>query len=323
MYKYLLLFLLAGLFVACGNKKATLAENDERVDAHGFVDFFKPLVLPYQAGDTLLRRKEADNSLIHYNLFTRFVPDTVVTRYFGQGQRPRIYAIGKIAVPDHETYLFVKAVGSARRVLYVICFDKKNRFAAFRPAIYSDNEPGVSGQVSMDGKYTLTLLHQRKGADGQLFYKEDAYVYNDAGAFSLIMTESNEEAVKPMPVYNPIDTFPHKHKFSGDYAQDKRNLVSIRDGRDPSRMLFFVHFEKDDGSCKGELKGVARFISANVARYTANGDPCSVEFSFGPTTVSMKELGGCGNHRDIKCFFEGEFIRRVTPRGKPLKKPQH
>jgi hypothetical protein len=244
----------------------------------------------------------------------------VLTRYFGQGQRPRIYAIGKVAVPDHETYLFIKAVSSARRVLYVVCFDNKNKFAAFRPAIYSDSEPGISGQVSMDGKYTLTLLHQRKGADGQLFYKKDAYVYNDAGAFSLIMTESNEEAAKPMQVYNPIDTFPHKHKFSGDYAQDKRNIVAIRDGKDPSRMLFFVHFEKDNGECKGELKGVARFISPNIARYTANGDPCSVEFSFGPTTVSMRELGGCGNHRDIRCFFEGVFVRRAPPKGKPQKK---
>jgi hypothetical protein len=26
--------------------------------------------------------------------------------------------------------------------------------------------------------------------------------------------------------------------------------------------------------------------------------------------VSMKELGGCGVHRDIKCFFEGYFQRR-------------
>jgi hypothetical protein len=176
----------------------------------------------------------------------------------------------------------------------------------------------------MDAKYTLTLLHQRKGADGQLFYKKDAYVYNDGGTFSLIMTESNEEAAKPMPVYNPIDTFPRKHKFSADYTEDKRNIVSVRDGKDASRMLFFVHFEKDEGACKGELKGTARFISPNIARYTANGDPCSVEFSFGPTTVSMRELGGCGNHRDIKCFFEGEFTRRAAPKTvKPAKKAQH
>ena len=323
MNKYLLLVLLPGLFISCGNKKVSLAENDDKLDVHDFVGFFQPLGLPYQVGDTVLRRKEAETSLIHYNIFTRFVPDSVLSRYFGQGLRPRLYAIGKVAVPDNETYLFVKAATPARKVLYVLCFDKKNQFAAFRPVIYSDNEPGVSGQVAMDGKYTLTVMHQRKAADGQLFYKKDAYVFNDAGAFTLIMTESNEEAVKPAAVYNPIDTLPHKHKFSGDYAQDKRNLISIRDGKDASRMQFFIHFEKDDGECKGELKGVARFIASNMARYTANGDPCAVEFSFGPTTVSIRELGGCGNHRDIKCFFEGEFVRRKDPKAKPLKKPHN
>lgn len=320
MNKYLLLLLLPGLFISCGNKKVSLAGDDDKVDAHDFVGFFQPLALPYQTGDTLLRRKEAETSLIHYNIFTRFVPDTVLSRYFGPGLRPKLYAIGKVAVPDNETYLFVKATAASRKVLYLLCFDKKNKFAAFRPVIYSDNEPGVSGQVLMDNKYTVTITHQRKAADGQLFFKKDAYVYNDAGTFTLIMTESNETASKPAPIYNPIDTLSHKHKFSGDYFQDKRNLISIRDGKDPSRMLFFVHFEKDDGECKGELKGVARFISSNIARYTANGDPCAVEFSFGPTTVSMRELGGCGNHRDIKCFFEGEFIRRKEVKGRPAKK---
>src|ERR1700733_9498284 len=200
MNKYLLPVLLSGLFISCGNKKVSLAENNDKVDVHDFVGFFQPLGLPYQVGDTLLRRKEAENSVIHYAIFTRFVPDTVLSRYFGQGVKPRLYAIGKVEVPDNETYLFVKGVTQTRKVLYVLCFDKKNKFAAFRPAIYADNEPGVSGQVAMDGKYTLTITHQRKAADGQLFYKKDAYVYNDAGAFTLIMTESNEEAVKPAAV---------------------------------------------------------------------------------------------------------------------------
>ena len=317
MNKYLLPVLLAGLFVACKNKKVSLSENDDKVDAHDFVAFFQPLGLPYQTGDTLLKRKEAEASLIHYAIFTRFVPDSVIARYFPQGTRPRLYAIGKVAVPDNETYLFVKASTPSRKLLYLICFDKKNQFAAFRPVLYFDNEPGVSGQVAMDGKYTVTITHQRKAPDGQLFYKKDAYVFNDAGTFTLIMTESNETAAKPAPVYNPIDTLPRKHKFSADYVQDKRNIISIRDGKDASRMLFFIHFEKDDGECKGELKGMARFISSNTARYTANGDPCAIEFSFGPTTVSMRELGGCGNHRDIKCFFEGAFVRRKEVRARP------
>jgi hypothetical protein len=34
----------------------------------------------------------------------------------------------------------------------------------------------------------------------------------------------------------------------------------------------------------------------------------------------MKELEGCGNHRDIKCFFEGSFARQKEIKKKPVKK---
>jgi len=320
MKKYLLLIVLPGLLFSCKSKKTSLAENDDKVDAHEFIDFFQPLKLPYQVTDTLLRRKEADVSVINYKIFTRLVPDSVLTRYFGKEARPRLHAIGKVKVPQNETYLFIKATTTARKVLYVVCFDKKNKFAAARPVIYSDNEPGVSGLAIMDAKYTLTLTHQRKAADGQVLYKKDAYIFNEDAGFLLILTESNEAKTKTPPIYNPIDTFSHKHKFTGDYLQDKRNIISVRDGKDPSRILFFVHFEKDDGACKGELKGEAKFISATTARYRSNGDPCSVEFVFHPAGVAMKELEGCGNHRDIKCFFEGYYDRRLPPKTKPSKK---
>lgn len=320
MNKYLLLILLPGLLFACKSKKTSLAENDDKVDTHEFVEFFQPLKLPFQVTDTMLRRKEAETSLINYKIFTRLVPDTVVTRYFGKEAKPRLYAIGKVNVPKHETYLFIKAVTTSRKVLYVVCFDRKNKFAAARPILYSDNEPGISGQAVMDAKYTLTLTHQRKAADGQVLYKKDAYIFNDETGFLLILTESNEAKTKTPPIYNPIDTFSHKHKFTGDYLQDKRNIISVRDGKDPSRILFFVHFEKDDGACKGELKGEAKFISATTARYRSNGDPCSIEFVFNPAGIAMKELEGCGNHRDIKCFFEGYYERRSPPKTKPLKK---
>jgi hypothetical protein len=320
MNKYLMLIVLAGLVFSCKTKRTSLAGNDDNVDAHDFVGFFQPLNLPYEVGDTLLRRKEGEASLIDYALFTRFVPDSVLARYFNKDGKPKLHAIGKIKVPGQETYLFVRATTASRKALFILCFTKKDEFAAARPILYSDNEPGYSGVATLDAKYTLTVTHQRRGPDGQALYKKDAYVFNDAGTFTLIMTESNEAATKTPPIYNPIDTVSHKHKFTGDYAQDKRNLIAIRDGKDPSRVLFFVHFEKDDGDCKGELKGVAKFISPTIARYTSNGDPCMIDFSFTAASVSMKEIQGCGKHRDIKCFFEGEYMRRKENRVKPPKK---
>ena len=167
----------------------------------------------------------------------------------------------------------------------------------------------------MDNKYTISVNRQHKGPDGVIYYKKDAYVFTDGVGWMLILTESNEGKPRIPQIYNSIDTLPRKHKYSGDYVQDKRNFVSIRDGKDPSRFLFFIHFEREEGTCKGELKGEARVVSSGIARYRSYSDPCAVEFLFTPTSVSLKELGGCGVHRDIKCYFEGTFERR-SPRGR-------
>jgi hypothetical protein len=35
-----------------------------------------------------------------------------------------------------------------------------------------------------------------------------------------------------------------------------------------------------------------------------------LEFNFTAKTVSMKEVQGCGNYRDIKCFFDGTYVRK-------------
>src|SRR5579859_5499081 len=102
MNKYLLLIVMSGLLFSCKSKKVSLAENDDEVDAHDFVEYFQPLKLPYQVTDTILRRKEADASVINNKLFSRFVPDSALTRYFGKEARPRLHAIGKVQVPDHE-----------------------------------------------------------------------------------------------------------------------------------------------------------------------------------------------------------------------------
>jgi len=316
MKKCLLLIALPVLLFSCKGKKLSLAVNDEKVNIPDFLELVQPLKLPYEVTDTILRRKESDAALISYKLFTRLVPDSILSRLFGKDQRPRIYAIGKIKVPDAESYLFVKGTTKDRRALYLLCFDKRNHFAAAKPILYSDNETGVSGRADMDNKYTITLLHQRKTAGGEIVYHKDAYAFAEGSGFQLILTESNETKSKPAAVFDPIDSLARKHKFSGDYAQDKHNIVSVRDGRDASRFLFFIHFEKDDATCQGELKGEAKFVSAGIARYKSYSDPCALEFSFDAEGVAVKETGGCGVHRDIKCFFEGYYNRKAT-RAKP------
>lgn len=315
MNKYLLLIVSAVVLFSCKSKKVSLTVDDEQVNISDFLGSFQPLKLPYEVTDTILRRREPESAVINTALFNRMVPDSVLSRLFGRDGHVHLYAIGRIKVPDAETYVFVKGVARDRRALVLLCFDKKNRYAAGRPVLYWDNEPGVTGMADMDTKYTLTLLHQRKAPDGQVYYHRDAYVFAEGTGLTLILTETNEGKPRIAPVYNPIDTLPHKHRYSGDYMQDKRNIVSIRDGRDPSRFRFFVHFEKDGGACKGELKGEARIVAPGIARYRSYSDPCAIEFTFIPEGVSLKETGGCGAHRDIKCFFEGYFERRKIIHG--------
>jgi hypothetical protein len=320
MNKYLLLVLLSVLVVSCKSKKVSLAGNDDgELNVPEFIDYLQSLPLPYAVTDTILRRKEPEAASINYKLFTRLLPDSLLTRYYG-AIHPRLYAVGKIKVPKAETYVFVKCVSSGRRMLYIFCFDRKDHYSAARPVLYSDNSSSAWGSMAMDAKYTLSLTRFRKGSDGQVYHTTDDYAYADGGGFSLILTESDENRNRALPIYDPIDTLPRKHKFSGDYAQDKRNIIAIRDSREAGRFHFFVHFEKDNGECKGELKGEAKFVSPGVARYRAYSDPCSVEFAFDEGGVSMKELGGCGVHRDIKCFFEGYFQRRRAGHPKPAAK---
>jgi hypothetical protein len=211
--------------------------------------------------------------------------------------------------------------GGTRRILALYCFDGQRRFAASKSLIIADTDPGsVSWQANMDGKYTITTIRQHHGTDGQLLYRREVYSFSPGIGLVLILTESNETSAKSLQIINPIDTLARKHKYSGDYVQDKRNFISIRDAKNQSRMVFFVHFEKDNGDCKGELKGEAKFISPNTARFEGSRDPCTIQFTFSDNWIHMKEIEGCGNHRDIKCFFDGAFQRAKEVKSKPNKK---
>jgi hypothetical protein len=319
MKQYLFFLAFPVLLLACQGKKKSPAES-EKVDLKDFIGFFQPVKLPFLLTDDSLRKKETDSMAISYKIFSQFIDDTVVTKYFGKGVKPKLYPLGKVKADKKETYLFLKAITSFKKIAYVICFDRSGKFVAAKPLIISITEPGSSNTAVMDPKYTISVTHQRKTPGGQVFYKKEAFVFNPAGGFTLILRESNEATPKSLQIINPIEALSHKHKFSGDYLQDSRNFISVRDGKDASHIVIFIHFEKNDGDCRGELKGSAKFISSGTAVYRANGDPCAVEFTFTANRVSIKEVEGCGNHRDIKCFFDGSFLKRKELETKSGKK---
>ena len=122
-------------------------------------------------------------------------------------------------------------------------------------------------------------------------------------------------------VINPIDTFPRKLKLAGDYGKDKKNFISIRDGRTANQLLVFMHLDKNKSSCTGELKGDILLTSPTTAIYRQGGDPCVMTLRFTSSSVTVKEDEGCASHRGQDCVFDGTFLRKKDAKPKqPVKK---
>jgi hypothetical protein len=316
MNRILLVLCLAGVIMAgCADKEKVSMTGEEPVTVEEFIQFFPEIMLPFTLADTSLRKKTGDSSLIAYKVFTQFIPDSIITKEFGK-VKPKIYRLGRVKERNRETYLFVKAISSTKRVGYLITFGKNNQYLKTLPIVRnSDTYTNVYG--ALDKKFQITTYREKRDKSGDIDFKRNVYIYNDASnEFTLILTEPNEEIIED--IINPIDTLPQKNKYTGDYVVNKKNFISFRDAKRPSEILFFTHFEKDKGECVGELKGTARFVSTKMARYKESGNPCTLEFTFGTSSVTMKE-DGCGSYRDIKCFFDGTYPKKKSKSAKKTK----
>ncbi|WP_162915644.1 hypothetical protein [Paraflavitalea soli] len=306
MKQYLFLLSILLLIVACKGKKTSLQDN-EPVTVEEFIEFFPETPLPIRIADTTLVKKSTDSLQIGYKIFTQFIPDSLIQKDFGKGATPKIFPLGRTREEGKETYLLIKATTGAKRVAYLACFSKKNEFLQMLPLVKTGTDQYSSAYGVLDKKFQITTYYEKKRANNETSFKRNVYIFNSgANEFTLILTEPNEEIIEN--VINPIDTFPTKNKYSGDYVKDKKNFISVRDGRRATEPVVFVHFEKSD--CRGELKGTARFVSATMAVFQESGNPCSLEFTFSNNRVVMKETGGCGTYRDIKCFFEGTYPKK-------------
>jgi hypothetical protein len=300
------------LIIACKGKKTSLQDN-ETVTIEEFIEFFPETPLPIRIADTTLVRKSTDSLQIGYKIFTQFVPDSLIKKDFGKGVTPRIFPLGRTQEKDKETYLFIKATTGSKRIAYLATFSDKNEFLQMLPLVKTGFDSYSSAYGVLDKKFQITTYHEKKRANSETSFKRNVYIYNSgANEFTLILTEPNEEIIEN--VINPIDTFSAKNKFSGDYVKDKKNFISVRDGRHANEPMIFVHFEKND--CRGELKGAARLVSANTAIFKESGNPCELEFTFSNSQVVMKETGGCGSYRDFKCFFEGTYPKKKAAKKK-------
>jgi hypothetical protein len=315
--KFFLLLVPVLLLAGCKGKKKPSLAGEEPVEVTDFIEFFPDIKVPYQFNDTALLKKEKDSLLISYKIFTQFVPDSLLKKFFGKGVKPKIYPMGKSKVSGAETYLFTKAIAGDKKAAFVFAFDKKDQFMDGLSLLLVDQSSSTQQTAGMDKGYSFSKTVTRKNADGTISEGKDVYgLSQGTGKFMLIMTDALDD--KLTELINPIDTLPGKYKYSADYGTGKLNLVSIRDGRRKDRLSFFIHFEKNEGACTGELKGEAILKSATVAEYREGGDPCVLRISFTSSTVSLSEVEGCGSHRGLRCSFDGSYPRKRD--AKPVKK---
>lgn len=290
-------------------KKAPSLTGDDPVEAKDFIGFFEEARLPYQLYDSILPRKEKDSLLINPKILKQFVPDSVLTKVFGKNTKPKVYVLKKVENPKGEKFLFIKALTNQVQTLMVLAFNKDNQFIAGMPVLKKDNNISTIQSVLVDRNFGITKATSLRNKDGSYSDGKDVYVLNaETNNFILVMTDALHDKVTEL--INPIDTLGRQHKFAADYTAGKMNLVSIRDGRRAGQLSFFVHFEKNNGACTGELKGEATIRSSSMAEYREEGDPCVLQFHFTGSSVTLKEAESCGNRRGLNCKFEGSFSRK-------------
>lgn len=307
--KRLGLFFLMIAAVACGNSNNGDAEEEENGDFNyeNFSKKFQAASLPYQLSDTGFLKNE-DTSALRNVQFQTLIADSVKQKLVGKTTGVKLIPLAKIEQEGGENYFIIKAVSGNKKAAMLTVFNKDKTYGASFPFLIPDTKRETHQNSLIDKSYSITRGVSSRDDDDVIIEGKDVYVYNaDAKDFILIMTDLLDDSDREL--INPIDTFAREHKFSGDYTNGSNNLVSIRDGRTENEPSFFIHFEKKDG-CKGEIKGNLLMTSTTTAVYREGGNPCVLEFKFSGNKVTVKEVGGCGTYRDLKCTFDATYTRK-------------
>jgi len=304
---------------SCHQKVASLS-GDGPVDAKEFTDAFPPLTLPYFAADTNVQ-KIADTVTISRTVFTQFIPDSALQKFINPDvDALTINPVGRIEKED-EKYFLATITQKRRVTLVAFLLDKKRKYLASLQLVTNRHNDDYTHSILINREPTFTVSREKKISNDVVHYTRNGYAYNSAtGTFIKVVDDTNEDQKKLDEIINPIDTFARKNKYSGDYAEDKKNFISLRDGKNSTSYIFFVHFEKDGGNCTGELKGDMLMRTTTKGYYQESGDPCVIDFSFEGNEITLKEQGNCGNHRGIKCYFDDTFRKKKEPKPKKINK---
>lgn len=301
MSRILILALLIGLFTACNEKPKSVNEEDRVLTFEDFRGYFPDAGLPYRINADSLQ-KGPDSIALKAKVIKQFLPDTLGKGVFKAADKPKFIPKAFLKFNDLQFFIVEGRIkGSSAAWLCV--YDNRDTFLMRH--LIARTGARTMGTVFDQRKSIRTITESRQGA-GKTSTREDVYAANPDGSLALVLTNSNEPANNEL--YNPIDTLPRKHKFSGNFTAGEMNLVSIRDGQTAKDFEFYIHFSRNKGACTGELDGVGRFTGANTGQFRDKGSSCILEFKFSANRVTISETG-CGAYRGITCMFEGSYNR--------------
>jgi hypothetical protein len=295
--------------MACGQKTTDLSGNTP-IKINDFNKAFKAKDLPVTISDTNLK-KFGDTLTIGRKALAQFVPDSIVEKIIAlKNNKAVLHPLIRIE-KEAEYYLLLNVQHPAKREIAVVVFSKKNKYLDYKIITEFSDENKSSKlygkSLSINKEPSFLVEENKMGSDNTLTYEKKGWAYTDS-SFRLIYFDSNKK-LEQKAVLNPIDTLSANNIYSGNYGSDAKNFISLRDHGAANKYQFFMHFEKRDGACVGELKGVLNFVN-NTATYNEKGDPCIIHFSISGNNIKIKEDGNCGNHRGMTCYFNDNYDRQ-------------
>src|SRR5687768_17088300 len=113
----LTIFLLALLFLACKNKKASGDETGYTYEK--FANSFKDASLPFQLSDSFLLTNK-DTAAIRDPGFSSLIPDSLTNKVFGKGARLKYIPLWKIETADGDRYYIIKTVTNNKKAAFLL-----------------------------------------------------------------------------------------------------------------------------------------------------------------------------------------------------------
>ncbi len=308
------------LAAGCSNDKKEKGAEPRAATGFDYASFssgFPNVNLPYQLNDSTLK-KSNDTALIRTPDFAGMIPDSLSRTVFPKGTKVKYIGLASIKVSKDLQYFVVKGKGGERQAAWLLAFTK-GAAGGVVPFLIPDEDPSTVQVSAIDKANAIIRSVSQKRPDNTVAEGREVLSY-DAPARQFRMVLVNALDNGSAAILNPIDSFARTRPFTGDYVKDKKNFVSIRDGRTPNELRMFIHIESgedEETACSGELRGDLVLISPTAAVFRKSGDPCVMNFRFTANSVTVAEEQGCGAHRELTCSFNGSYPLKKTAKPKP------